>query len=178
MPVLINTKKCTSAQICTAFESYLAIFGQTAQKRCANGGQWTPDTYHTPCRGSMSWKLSPDYNSLQYCQLPFVASSRDHCWHFASALEVVPLHVLSPLRVHSLDLISLPTTLAVTTTPHYIPLPLLVQVNSRMLPQLQVKHSLNPLMALTLVGIIASPTIRLPLLVVPLQVLSPLRVIV
>jgi hypothetical protein len=45
MPVLINTKKCTSAQICTAFESYLAIFGQIARKRCANAGRWTPDTY-------------------------------------------------------------------------------------------------------------------------------------
>jgi hypothetical protein len=44
MPILINTKKCTSAQICTAFESYLAIFGQIAGKRCPNTGRWTPDT--------------------------------------------------------------------------------------------------------------------------------------
>jgi hypothetical protein len=29
-PVLMNTKKCTSAQICTASASYLAIFGQIA----------------------------------------------------------------------------------------------------------------------------------------------------
>jgi hypothetical protein len=45
MPILINIKKCASAQICTAFESYLAIFGQIAQKRCANAGRWTPGTY-------------------------------------------------------------------------------------------------------------------------------------
>jgi hypothetical protein len=44
-PVLINTEKCTSAQICTAFESYLAISGRIARKRCANAGRWTPDTY-------------------------------------------------------------------------------------------------------------------------------------
>jgi hypothetical protein len=44
-PVLINPEKCTSAQICTAFENYLAIFGRIARKRCANAGRWTPDTY-------------------------------------------------------------------------------------------------------------------------------------
>jgi hypothetical protein len=44
-PVLIKIEKCTSAQICTAFESYLAIFGRIARKRCANAGCWTPDTY-------------------------------------------------------------------------------------------------------------------------------------
>ena len=59
MAVLINTKKCTSAQICTAFESYLAIFGQIARKRCANVGRWTPDTstrhyYSTYCVGHCS----------------------------------------------------------------------------------------------------------------------------
>jgi hypothetical protein len=48
MPVLMNTKKGTSAQICTAFESYLAIFGQIARKSGANAGRWTPDTYGRP----------------------------------------------------------------------------------------------------------------------------------
>jgi hypothetical protein len=41
---------------------------------------------------------------------------------------VVSLRVLSPLRVNSLDPISLPSTLAVATTPHSISLPLLVLV--------------------------------------------------
>jgi hypothetical protein len=68
MPILINTKKCTSAQICTAFESYLAIFGQIAQKRFANAGRWTPDMYQA--------------SSVQHLHRGMLANING-CYHFA-----------------------------------------------------------------------------------------------
>jgi hypothetical protein len=87
MPILINTKKCTSAQICTAFESYLAIFGQIARKCCANAGHWTPDTIlayinrcyhfalHIPGRCSFSNFLSQLFRFFCFLKKIFYGSS-------------------------------------------------------------------------------------------------------
>jgi hypothetical protein len=73
MPVLINTKKCTPAQICTAFESYLAILGQIAQKCCANSRGWTPDTYWASSIQHLHSRMLAYINE---CHLFCVAHSR------------------------------------------------------------------------------------------------------
>jgi hypothetical protein len=71
-PVLINPEKCTSAQICTAFENYLAIFGRIARKRCANAGRGAPPTDRGGTRPPLDRMLA----YINDCYLFRVAHSR------------------------------------------------------------------------------------------------------
>jgi hypothetical protein len=81
MPVLINTLKCTSAQICTAFESYyLAIFGQIARKCCANSGRRTPDTYRASSVQHLHCRMLANINGcypFTCCAFPDAVHSRN-----------------------------------------------------------------------------------------------------
>jgi hypothetical protein len=73
----MNTEKCTSAHICTAFESYLAILGQIARKRSANAGRWTPDTYRA--------------SSVQHLHSDMLAYLNG-CYHFALHIRGDTVH--------------------------------------------------------------------------------------
>mgnify|MGYP000010815444 FL=1 len=95
-PVLINTKECTFAQICTAFESYLAIFGQIVlQNCCANAGRWTYSQY---CPADQRSAFAQrNVVSIHIWMLSFCFS---HCWMllflntFRSILSFLSLLIL------------------------------------------------------------------------------------